>query len=87
MSQTQLNRRETDQVSHGDIYLMLGRLEGKVDALVTTAEQRDTIMKEQNERISVLERARWKIIGMATSASALLGVAFANTPLENFFKS
>lgn len=42
-----------------------GRLEGKVDAIHTTAQRIETSLNAQDDRISALERKQWHVTGAA----------------------
>ena len=49
-----------------DIYLLLGRLDGKMDLLIREQNQLDVIITKNEERIRVLEKDRAVVYGAAT---------------------
>ena len=55
----------------GDVLLMLGRLEGKMDAILSArADDRDELAK-LTVRVSSLERSRAYLLGISTIVSAI----------------
>tara|TARA_Y100000310_G_C20170180_1_gene573291 strand:- start:187 stop:417 length:231 start_codon:yes stop_codon:yes gene_type:complete len=72
-------------ISDNDMYLILGRLEGKLDSLmVVTEKQWDTIEKHDT-RIKKLEKDRHMVYG----AAAVLGVigSIVIWVISNFVRS
>ncbi len=60
------------------ILLILGRLEGKVDALVSAVGVHEENVEKLEERVRILENARAKVIGISAGlASVISMVAFA----------
>lgn len=53
------------------IMLALGRLEGKVDAMLTRQKHQDEILEQHDQRIRTLEQSRSWLLG----ASAFIGAS------------
>ena len=53
------------------IMLALGRLEGKVDAMLTKQKSQDETLEEHDRRIRILEQSRSWLLG----ASAIIGAS------------
>jgi hypothetical protein len=53
------------------IMLALGRLEGKVDAMLTRQKHQDEILEQHDQRIRNLEQSRSWLLG----ASAIIGAS------------
>ena len=49
-----------------DVYLLLGRLDGKMDLIIREQNQIDTIITKNEERIRVLEKDRAVVYGAVT---------------------
>lgn len=67
----------TDDVSHGDIYRALGVLEGKLDALGQTLNQRNAEFSVALTRITDLEKTVAKGLGVALTCSIVLPLLIA----------
>ena len=60
---------KTDQSLH----YMLGKLDGKMDAVLTQTAQLSTRIDAHDKRLGVLEKWKAWVLGVATSISALVG--------------
>jgi hypothetical protein len=60
-----------------DLMLALGRLEGKMDALLQMQRLHSEELQNQEERIRLLEHSRSFTIGAAAFAGALSSIAFS----------
>ena len=49
-----------------DVYLLLGRLDGKMDLLIKEQTHIDNLISQNEERIRVLEKDRAVVYGAAT---------------------
>ena len=49
-----------------DVYLLLGRLDGKMDLLIREQNQIDSLITKNEERIRVLEKDRAVVYGAVT---------------------
>ena len=58
-----------------DVYLLLGRLDGKMDLLIREQNQIDSLITKNEERIRVLEKDRAVVYGAAT-VLAFIGSGF-----------
>ena len=57
-----------------DIKYVLGRLEGKVDALISVIKQLTQDLQEHEKRIRVLETSKAWILGWSSAAAILVSV-------------
>lgn len=67
--------RAAASVTHNDIYLMLGRLEGKVDAFLKTAEDHHKQLEVQDRKIRELEKSKWTMTGAASAIAVIVSSA------------
>ena len=51
---------------HQDVYLLLGRLDGKMDLIIREQNQIDSLITKNEERIRVLEKDRAVVYGAVT---------------------
>lgn len=65
---------DRDQVSHADIYRALGILEGKLDSLGKQLSQKHDDLATALSRITDLEKAVAKGIGIAIAASVVIPI-------------
>jgi hypothetical protein len=65
---------ERDQVSHADIYRALGKLEGKLDSLGNQLTQKHEDLAAAFSRITDLEKAVAKGMGVAIAASIVIPI-------------
>tara|TARA_R110000823_G_C15895907_1_gene496435 strand:+ start:300 stop:527 length:228 start_codon:yes stop_codon:yes gene_type:complete len=49
-----------------DVYLLLGRLDGKMDLIIREQNQIDSLISKNEERIRVLEKDRSVVYGAVT---------------------
>jgi hypothetical protein len=69
---------------NSNLYLMLGRLEGKVDALLSNQTRTDEALSDHEERITSIEamvqqkRGVWQFLGIAWGVLIALVAAFAD---------
>ena len=52
--------------SNQDVYLLLGRLDGKMDLIIREQNQIDSLISKNEERIRVLEKDRSVVYGAVT---------------------
>jgi hypothetical protein len=64
---------------HDELFLAIGRLEGKVDSLLSMQGQQQDQLKGHDVRIRVLEHARGQIMGYAAAVGAGMSI------LVNYF--
>jgi|TARA_R100000388_G_C7094978_1_gene89443 hypothetical protein len=57
-----------------EILIALGRLEGKVDALITRQAVHDEELKRHDKRLRELEQSKSWLMGAAAIAGALAGI-------------
>ena len=57
-----------------DIRYMLGRLEGKVDSLITGMKQQTQNIQEHEKRLRLLENSKAWILGWSSAAAILVSV-------------
>ena len=57
-----------------DIKYMIGRLEGKVDALIASVQKQHVDIQEHEKRIRVLETSKAWILGWSSAAAILVSV-------------
>jgi len=55
---------------HDELFLAIGRLEGKVDSLLAMQGHQQEELKEHDNRIRVLEHAKGQIMGYAAAIGA-----------------
>lgn len=75
------NHRRTNQPSP-ELLILLGRLDGKMDAVLQRMEVNDKNHDEHEERITSLEKWRAYVLGIAAIVSAL--IATFSTKLTNY---
>ncbi len=75
---------DTFEVSHLDIYHRLGRIEGKVDALVAASDRRDERLDTHSKRIGTLEKGR--VRDKAFTAGVAATVSGCVTAVTMWFK-
>lgn len=56
-----------------ELFLALGRLEGKMDALIQMQKVQQEELKTHDERIRILEHARGTFLGAAAVVGAVAG--------------
>lgn len=61
-----------DEVSHGDIYRALGKLEGKLDSMSQVLTQKHTDIGDAFKRIGDLEKSVAKWAGIALACSIII---------------
>ena len=57
-----------NSVSDGSILLLLGRIDGKLDAAITQGQANSERIDAQDKRISALERWRAYLVGIAAAS-------------------
>jgi hypothetical protein len=60
--------------SNDDIFLGIGRLEGKIDTLITAQGRLESELKDLTRRVGSLERDRAKLYGAAAAFGILSGL-------------
>lgn len=60
---------------HDELFLAIGRLEGKVDSLIALQGHQQEQIKEHDSRIRVLEHSRSHLMGWAAAIGAVLGIS------------
>lgn len=56
-----------------ELYRAVGRVEGKVDEIISRLDRRDLLCKEHSDAINLLETFRDQTIGKATIFGAIAG--------------
>jgi hypothetical protein len=57
-----------------ELFLTIGRLEGKIDALIQMQRVHEDAIKNHDERIRTLEHSRSYSMGMAGAVGALVSI-------------
>lgn len=60
---------------HDELFLAIGRLEGKVDSLLAMQARTQEELKDHDARLRNLEHARGYIMGVSAAIGAIVGVA------------
>lgn len=68
---------------HDELFLAIGRLEGKLDSLIAMQGKQGEDLKSHDERIRHLEQSRSHILGYAAAAGGVLGLV-ANYVIKAF---
>ena len=55
------------------LYLMLGRIDGKLDHALKRQDAHDAAIEALGRRVSTLERSKALVIGAATALSTIIG--------------
>lgn len=63
--------------SDSDLLLSLGRLEGKMDALIAIANAHNDLIQKHDERLRELETSRSALIGAVAILSTAISAAVA----------
>ena len=61
--------------SHDELFLAIGRLEGKLDALLTMQQYQQDQLKDHDTRLRSLEHSRGYLLGMAAAIGAIVSLA------------
>lgn len=83
---------ETPNIDQGSIAYMLGRLDGKVDALLTKAERSESRIDDLDRRLSAVEETKakgigaWRVILAMSSVISLILGAYADKLWDILFK-
>ncbi|WP_025886467.1 hypothetical protein [Asaia prunellae] len=68
------------------LLLLVGRIEGKLDMLLTRDKEQDRKLKDLEERISTIENDRAKVLGIWAAVSlGIGGVGWIGETLFNHF--
>jgi len=67
---------------HDELFLAIGRLEGKVDSLLAQHARQSDELKEHDERIRALEHTRGYIMGWSAAIGAAISIV-ANVMLKH----
>lgn len=59
---------------HDELFLAIGRLEGKLDSLIAMQSNQGEELKEHDARLRSLEQSKSHFIGYAAAAGGLLGL-------------
>jgi cystathionine beta-lyase family protein involved in aluminum resistance len=59
---------------HDELFLAIGRLEGKLDSLIAMQGKQGDELKDHDIRIRSLEQSKSHFIGYAAAAGGLLGL-------------
>lgn len=62
-------------ISHTDLYHKLGVLEGKLDSIVGFEARVQSNFNSLGDRVTVLEKWRWFVLGMSAVAASLASYA------------
>jgi hypothetical protein len=68
---------------HDELFLAIGRLEGKIDSILAQQSRQNDELKSHDERIRHLEQSRSHILGYAAAAGGVLGLV-ANYAIKAF---
>ena len=60
---------------HDELFLAIGRLEGKVDSLITMQSRQSEELKDHDHRIRSLEHSRGYMLGWAAAIGAGMSMA------------
>ena len=60
---------------HDELFLAIGRLEGKVDSLLSMQQMAQDELKDHDARLRNLEHARGYIMGVSASIGAIVSLA------------
>jgi hypothetical protein len=60
---------------HDELFLAIGRLEGKVDSLLAMQGHQQEELKDHDTRLRNLEHARGYIMGVSAAIGAIVSVA------------
>jgi hypothetical protein len=60
---------------HDELFLAIGRLEGKVDSLLAMQQMAQDELKDHDARLRNLEHARGYIMGVSASIGAIVSLA------------
>lgn len=60
---------------HDELFLAIGRLEGKVDSLLAMQGHQQEELKDHDARLRNLEHARGYIMGVSAAIGAIVSVA------------
>ena len=58
-----------------DLKYMIGKLEGKIDSLISSVQKQTAEIQEHEKRIRVLETSKAWILGWSSAAAVLVSVA------------
>lgn len=59
---------------HDELFLAIGRLEGKLDSLIAMQSNQGEELKEHDARLRSLEQSKSHFIGYAAAAGGVLGI-------------
>jgi len=62
---------------NNQLYLMLGRIDGKLDHALQRQEKSDLQIETLSKRVSVLEKNKAWVVGAATALSTLVSICFS----------
>jgi hypothetical protein len=60
---------------HDELFLAIGRLEGKVDSLLAMQQMAQDELKDHDARLRNLEHARGYLMGVSAAIGAIVSVA------------
>lgn len=67
---------------HDELFLAIGRLEGKVDSLLAQHARQSDELKEHDERLRALEHTRGYVMGWSAAIGAAISIV-ANVMLKH----
>ena len=68
---------------HDELFLAIGRLEGKVDSILAQQSRQNDELKSHDNRIRSLEHSRGYMLGWAAAIGAVCSIA-ANYLIKHF---
>lgn len=74
---------EPQMQHHDELFLAIGRLEGKLDSLIAMQGKQGDELKDHDIRIRSLEQSKSHFIGYAAAAGGVLGIV-ANYAIKAF---
>lgn len=65
----------SDDTNNGNVMLLLGRIDGKLDSALSRIDQHDDTLEKHDERITKLETGKAWAMGVAAAVSTAVGLA------------
>ena len=65
----------SDGTNNGNVMLLLGRIDGKLDSALSRIDQHDNTLEKHDERITKLETGKALAMGVAAAVSTAVGLA------------
>jgi hypothetical protein len=65
---------ETEQ---GKLFMLLGEMSSDIKSILRKSTEQDDRLNAHSERISNLEQFKWRLMGIVTATSAIVGTAIS----------